>query len=265
MITLSIDWDYFIDATAYEREIMFPDGGNENLLICLQNYVWMSRYAECRIKFELTGEKVIEDIGIKRGELDSLYTLIKTYKKKDTKMYVYESHKEIANKRFTGKSSKSSKNFERSAADIINIDFHHDCYNIGADEGRNISGNEEINCGNWGRLLKNSNRINKLYWVSGENGEGVIDGLIEKHYNNIGCLMGDGEVFKSGIDNIFICRSAVWSPPHLDNDFIAMALKIDGLCNGNIDGIYKLIKRWDDSTVATIKELAEKVRHIRKE
>lgn len=28
---LSIDWDYFIGASANERILLFPDGGNENL------------------------------------------------------------------------------------------------------------------------------------------------------------------------------------------------------------------------------------------
>ena len=41
---LSIDWDYFIKATANEREFMFPDGGNEDLPESVQNSVWASHY-----------------------------------------------------------------------------------------------------------------------------------------------------------------------------------------------------------------------------
>ena len=28
---LSLDWDYFVNATAAQRYTLFPDGGNENI------------------------------------------------------------------------------------------------------------------------------------------------------------------------------------------------------------------------------------------
>jgi hypothetical protein len=36
---LSIDWDYFINATYLERGSMFPDGGNENIPDVIKNII----------------------------------------------------------------------------------------------------------------------------------------------------------------------------------------------------------------------------------
>ena len=47
---VSIDWDFFIDATAEERLLMFPDGGTENLPDSIKKYVWDSRYSDPRLE-----------------------------------------------------------------------------------------------------------------------------------------------------------------------------------------------------------------------
>ena len=41
---LSIDWDFFVDATMTQRLVMFPDGGNESLGTTFSNYIWDTLY-----------------------------------------------------------------------------------------------------------------------------------------------------------------------------------------------------------------------------
>ena len=43
---LSIDWDYFVDVTAEQRVLIFPDG-HEHFGVNIYNTVWMNKYAEC--------------------------------------------------------------------------------------------------------------------------------------------------------------------------------------------------------------------------
>lgn len=73
MRVLSLDWDYFIDATADERFALFPDGGNENMPYGLQNIIWNGRY----MSHNNPELKQLKDIGIKQGEPTTLYKLLK--------------------------------------------------------------------------------------------------------------------------------------------------------------------------------------------
>ena len=70
---LTIDWDYFAHATADERAGLFPDGGNELISAGLQNYIWITRYADALINSEMRGGKALTDIEADRGEIENLY------------------------------------------------------------------------------------------------------------------------------------------------------------------------------------------------
>ena len=245
---LSVDWDYFLAATTGERITMFPDGGNENLIIPLQNYVWLTQYATSIIKAEKFGSKIMTDIKADNSELDNLYDLIKKHKKKNTKMSVYESHKNIAD-------IFKIDEFICDNHDVINIDYHHDCFNTSDDSN--------VNCGNWGKLLLEQGKIKNLYWVKREDSDDDNIAFIKKIYCGIQELFNDNDshIFEDGIDHIFICRSAVWTPPHLDDKFIQMVLKIKHLLDkGNIKGLYDLIRRWDEQAIENIDTLTDEFR-----
>ena len=195
---LSIDWDFFVGATALQRALLFPDGGNENLHTDLRKYVWDSRYRDP----ELSEIKVIYEYR----------TLLKIFREFKGKCFIADSHRFAYD--FIMENTSPDEEFE-----VYNIDFHHDLYNY-------RTGDERVNCGNWGTILREDRPNMKFVWVKREDSETMTIGDVEvdaemmdvKHFVSI---------FKDGVakhfDYLYFCRSAVWSPPHLDEKFIKAA------------------------------------------
>jgi hypothetical protein len=187
------------------------------------------------------------DIKADNDELELLYTLIEKHKKRSTKMSAHESHKDIAEIFRKGR-------FAGGNHDVINIDFHSDCY---------ATDDSEVHCGNWGKLLSEQCVIDKLYWIGRGDSDDTESDTVTDTYCGIQTLLDSPAVLSDGIDHIFICRSAVWSPPHLDDNFINMVINIGNMLDaGNIKGLYKLVKRWDGQTMANIGMLAGQIRGI---
>ena len=199
---LSIDWDYFIDATYDERLMSFPDGGNEAIGSGLSNYVWSMRYGDTRIQRDAGYiNRAIEDMYIRLDELDIIKRAILNVKL-STRIVFADSHVDIY-EFLTEKQSVACRQFN-----IFNIDHHSDCYNIGG----------ELNCGSWVNRLDDDSYISKYVWIKNEDsGEEKINTTLKnckaRETSNINTV--DNVVW----DYIFICRSSVWSPPHLDKHF----------------------------------------------
>lgn len=211
---LSIDWDYFIDATETERLILFPDGGNERLGADLRSYVWTMRYSDSRIQKERKIiDRCIEDIGVREDALKfvkcCLYNITD-----DTQMGFADSHSSIY------ALLKENEPISNRQFNIYNIDHHSDCYNIGND----------LNCGNWVNKLDAENYISKYIWIKNEDSG---DENIKDVLNCKSRITTDLSIIKDiQWDYVFICRSGVWSPPHLDikfNDFYSFTLVELGL------------------------------------
>ena len=189
---LSIDWDYFINATHQQRYMLFPDGGNENLNKELQNFVWGIRYQD---------SKELESIGILKNEYNDIHNILNRFSepphyttdKHKKEMLVTVSHKWAFN--FIKERTKRHEEFE-----VYNIDFHHDMYSVGG----------EVDCGNWvNHLLKQRPRM-KYFWIKREDSDDT-----DRRYNS--CSF---ESLKElDFDYVFLCRSDCWSPPHLDMYF----------------------------------------------
>lgn len=192
---LSIDWDFFIDATSEERLYMFPDGGNENINTSLRDYIWDSRY------------RIPELINI--GVIREHKTLLKICREFKGTSFIFDSHKYMYD--YVMDNTEPDEVFE-----VYNIDFHHDLYHF-------KTSNERVNCGNWGTILR-EDRPNMVFkWIRRDDSD--ID--------SIGGVPVDAEMmtfrmfnifFRDGIaenfDYIYLCRSAMWSPPHLDKYFV---------------------------------------------
>lgn len=201
---LSIDWDYFIKATAGERMEMFPDGGNENIPDFLGNIIWSSRYAQ---------NTKLGDIAVDFEALDILKSYANRFVPKETPCLVVDSHKHIY------EFIKFYK-LETTPLEIVNIDFHHDYY---GDNPFN-----QVDCGNWVNNVF-ENETNKLidscdesnyYWVKRDDSD-EIDVQDKKWFHVISIKELDRFV-QDKFDLLFICRSSVWSPPHLDMEFIEL-------------------------------------------
>lgn len=204
---LSIDWDYFINATALQRGLLFPDGGNENLSYALQDLIWDSRYS-------CGGNEDLRSIGVLKNDYSTVSNLIHRFTMRylhsglhDSRMLVCISHKWIYN--FVNESTTSDEEFE-----LYNVDFHHDMYDLKV-------GDEEVNCGNWVNYLFKSRPNMQYFWVKREDSDTEVLGGESVHCNmrSIDDLQG------LKFDYIFICRSDCWSPPHLDFYFKALWVK----------------------------------------
>ena len=251
---LSIDWDYLVKATMSERLEMFPDGGNENLPDGISKFVWATRYATYP---QLRGIEVDCDA------LEALKDFIsKNYGKS---IVVEDSHKGIWDAIVNHLQYKLNK-----PLDLINVDFHHDMYENNLDF---------VDCGNWVNHLfetvgvnhrrKLRNKNSHYYWVAREDS----DDNISKECQRLGYMtktdinfLGTLEGFEC--DLLFICRSGIWSPPHLDDEF----MNFYDWCIDHTDtwelpqvskGVYD--SRYDEAMQKAIDDQVATLRQFRKE
>ena len=193
---LSIDWDYFIGATATQRLMLFPDGGNENISYAIQDLIWNSRYADPRLK----------EIGILDEHCNLLHTILRKFILKFKNSFVSRtlvtvSHRWIYD--FILQRTGKYDEFE-----VYNVDFHHDMYCYKTED-------QEVNCGNWVNCLQDSRPKMQYYWVKREDSEDTIIGG-----DKVSCSVKSfEELLNLDFDYVFICRSDCWSPPHLDSFF----------------------------------------------
>lgn len=187
MKILSIDWDYFIDASMSDRASMFPDGGNENLPPYIRDILWVSHY-----------DGNLEKVNIKQKDFEILKDLIAN---KFSKIMIADSHKHIYD--------FIEQNYDDDMIEVTNIDFHHDLYGI-----NNIE-RTEVDCGNW--MVKLVDEYDCTYkWIKQNDSD---DNLENKNF----CKIDNGEIeelTQEDFDLLYICRSSMWSPPHLDKYFI---------------------------------------------
>ena len=192
---LSIDWDYFVDCPIDFKMKHFPDGGNENLPEPILDQVWMLRYGQC---------STLKDVNVDICELVKLRMLLKAIVTPYTMIVISDSHKDIYKYLEELKQTKLPM-------ELYNIDFHHDMYDFQ---------DANVDCGNWLRLFMNSNNRHdndSFTWIrrkdSGLSGDDLIDD------NSIVGLPKD---IAAPFQLVFLCRSGVWSPPHLDKDFLSL-------------------------------------------
>lgn len=195
---LSIDWDFFIGATATQRALLFPDGGNENLHTTLHKYIWDSRYANP----ELSDIKVSPEYN----------TLLKICKDFDGQCLIADSHRFAYD--FIMENTTPDEKFE-----VYNIDFHHDLYDY-------RTGDEIVNCGNWVTILREDRPNMKYVWVKCDDSDTMTIGNVKVKAEMMSLNLFT-ILFRHGIsedfDYLYLCRSAMWSPPHLDPKFVQAA------------------------------------------
>lgn len=219
---LSIDFDYFVNATKDEIYDMFPDP-NENISISLNNFLWVTHYANQRIKQEHHKGKNLESISIRWEEFNQVKKYLKSIKKMSasSKVIITNSHAHILPPLEIKATEQPIK--------LLNIDDHSDFYGIGS----------ELNCGNWGNLLYKIVRDSDLLqdsevnWVCRPDSINLLE---EKDlYEEYEGFLTISQVkprdlasyiemfFESEVpDIIFLCRSSCWVPPHLDFRFLEL-------------------------------------------
>lgn len=235
MELLSIDWDYFIDADANYKGKYFPDGGNENLPSMLQDFIWQDRYAQSIIE-----GKDIREIKVRK----EYYELCDYLRHEKISLYeIAESHKDYY---YFLKRLRQTGGLKFS---VTNIDFHHDL--------RPGNTNDKIDCGNWLRRVKEDGLVNGITWIGCEDSDKLEN---EVHVIFTTDLLSRLKYGK--YTAVFICRSRVWSPPHLDDKLF----KMHDIVNKRSTIIQKQQweARWDriqaglDANVRTLKNMIKK-------
>lgn len=258
---LSIDWDYFINATEEQRITQFPDP-NDNLGTKLNNFIWANRYAQ---------NPKIHDIGVTTSEFDELkYYLTKVRqnpKSVDTKVMITNSHKFIYD--FVVENLTDS-----TPVRMFHIDYHTDCY------GMNFTSypKEELNCGNWvnylcehlkGRPLKFSN-ISWLGRLDSERDPDLPKVVKRVEYDPTMNDLADmlSHYFGGSIpDLIFLCKSNPWSPPHLDYKFdeLSSILMKTGRVRYSNDIENRFTEEFKNTIADVRKSVEESINKYRKE
>lgn len=182
---LSIDWDYFLNIQEPDIYCYFPEE---------ENNIW----SKCYRKYP----KLL-DIKINQNNLNYIRKLIN--KQEIKKVYIADEHTGIYSLIVSRSLTEDKKDIN-----IINIDAHHDVY-------CSILGDDwELFCGNW--LLK---LYQKEYlkvdstWIGHDiSYEFGIAPYIDCQTTNLNIIKNNK------FDMIFICKSAYYTPPHLDKYFI---------------------------------------------
>ena len=212
MKILSIDWDYFIDCTFTDRVMKFPDGGNENIGIAMSTYIWATRYACC---------PEIADIKVRSKEIDALKKIVE-HNKQEYFFICADSHQHLGE--FILNEDMEQK-IKKEGITIVNIDHHHDMFGLG----------EELNCGNWLNKVLDKYPEATVKWI--HNDDSDIEDFVGTESTDMNDASGEYDV-------IYLCRSAIWSPPHLDKEFGVLNRFIAKRCAYPIFR-QEIMNRWD--------------------
>lgn len=188
MNLLSIDWDYFFDASSAVRMECFQPVASEDYGDNFTMFAWAACYGE-------HGER-LTGIGVKPVLADVLRLVPET-----APLYIYRSHLHAYDV-----FSKFARKKDRIT--LLHIDEHPDTTQ---------DGSKNLHCGNW--LLRfmasHTNRDNRFVWLS----NGAYTGDCPKNLEVCTSIDGTG-LSDIRWDAVYIARSDVWSPPHLDSSFI---------------------------------------------
>lgn len=193
---LSLDWDYFVSASVYERMNLFPDGGNENLSSLIGNMVWSSHYCS-------------DDLVKIKTDSKAIRTVKKILKMPETGHYgfqIMDSHKYAYD--FI---MESCNEYGYDSINLVNVDYHHDVYSNGT----------EVDCGNWlEKIIKKFDDSDSMFtWVARRDSDMNQGQSLDDCHHGLECTFDLDILEEYNWDIVFICRSAMWSPPHLDRNF----------------------------------------------
>lgn len=213
---LSIDFDYFVDADIDTRDTLFPQGIDDS------NESYLDQWEKCYRDYP----KLL-DIGVKHAELETLINFL--YAPPYIPAVASPTHKDIYNMC----TKRLCNGFELTVA---NVDFHHDMFDYAHSE-------DEVNCGNWAKKLKEKYPREFQYeWL----------GALDSETRQLGggsipmsSLSLEGLLNRYSYDTMFLCLSSAWTPPHLDTYFRTLLnlLNYQSSTKGNAEICKEMIAR----------------------
>lgn len=244
---LSVDWDFFVDAAMSVRMSEFPDGGNENLPSQVRNVVWAGRYVNGNLD-GISAKSELDDF------VDALQNSILDAPPKV--VWVVDSHKHLYDVVL-----KQLTELGKDSIQLVNIDFHHDVYDLGGNE---------IDCGNWLRYVARDfyHPDNDFLWIGQEDSEREALDVFNRSSKTTVRFSSDldsASIADTKWDVVYICRSDMWSPPHLDDSFVNTLYESGIVCGSSYPVMGEravLENRMDEirEIVDSEKELMAKIR-----
>lgn len=208
MNVLSVDFDYFQDVTE-EHLRLYPDGIDYNTV--LSEFIWASHYA--------TDGEELSKIGLLEKEYDTLKRILLN-QNYYTPVMIANSHVHIYDF-IHGHLS------EEDSLGICNVDMHHDMFND----------NDKLDCGNWLGYISNERKEQEIAfkWVHNPISLSVY-GIEEEMKQFEGRFLSSlASLEDKKFDAVFLCRSDIWTPPHLDGYFRKLCELINShYCNVEI-------------------------------
>ena len=197
MRILSIDFDFFQDADKETIETCYPDGIDYST--SMSSVIWANHYAKYKKLNKVSINKYLY--------LNILEIIAKQHKYipicvAQSHAYIYKFIKEL------------KKLNPKEKLKIVNIDLHHDVCND----------NEDLDCGNWISHVVEAYPGTQIGWIAREASLDIFD-LTKEEILDIGIETDFKKIRNTQFDAIFICRSDMWLPPHLDEYFDKLILK----------------------------------------
>ena len=184
---LSIDWDYFVEADANYRAIHFPDIPNEKYAMSLQDAIWVSRYA---------ADDSLAEVGYNKWVFDIVKHVERT-----PHVVVADSHRWLVPYAIQFLQEENEKTIE-----LLNIDFHSDVRDD----------TQTLDCGNWLSILMEQYH-GDYSWLGWK--DSFRKGVPKRLQFMTDPWQAIRKIKKVSWDMVFICKSGMWSPPHLDTAF----------------------------------------------
>ena len=236
---LSIDFDVFQVVSADTMKTCYPDG--IDLPSTLSSIVWQSHYGNPDTYQNLM--KITTNVDM-INELKDL--IAKSLNTRLPDSCICNSHRHIYN--------FIMKHYDRichNGIELTHLDMHHDLFND----------NKELDCGNWISHLKNAVKTN-VTWIANPISKAMY-GMTEPIFDNVRTDLSD--IKNPNWDLIFLCRSDNWVPPHLDANFVDLAIFI---LNNSLSCQYEeniLESRWTDGFVHGFEQLQNMYKETMKE
>lgn len=230
---LSIDFDYFQIVDESTMVNHYPDGHDFNS--DLSSMIWSTHYAWD------SSEKALMKVKVDKNNIGKVKTILKFGRDDCMANMIANSHVHMIQLLEMLKDRADGFN-------IYNLDMHHDMFNTEVKNGM-VECEGSLSCGNWASYAKKDYGA-KIIWIKNKLSNSLFPSeLPDEQTLDINVL--DGVRF----DAVFLCRSDIWLPPHLDGHFNKLK---DYMRNDLYESTYM------DPQVEKPREIAEQVEEMRK-
>ena len=157
----------------------------------------------------MDADKILS-VDIDEGKIEHIKRIIENSWSIDTKVMICNSHKNIY--KFI-KDVYYENGYIYNGVDIYNVDMHHDLFN----------NNSKVDCGNWVSHILKEIKGSSITWIANPVSKEAY-GFDDSRFSMISEDLSDLDDID--FDVIFLCRSDIWSPPHLDSYFVDLSYDI---------------------------------------